>query len=28
LPIYAELRPEQVAEVVQVLENTNLVWAA
>jgi dTDP-4-amino-4,6-dideoxygalactose transaminase len=28
LPIYAELRPEQVAEVVQVLENATLVRAA
>jgi dTDP-4-amino-4,6-dideoxygalactose transaminase len=28
LPIYAELRPEQIAEVVQVLENANLVRAA
>jgi len=28
LPIYAELRPEQVAEVAQVLENENLVCAA
>ena len=28
LPIYAELRPEQVAEVVQALENAHLVQAA
>ena len=28
LPIYAELRPEQVAEVVQALENAQLVQAA
>jgi dTDP-4-amino-4,6-dideoxygalactose transaminase len=28
LPIYAELRPEQVAEVVQVIENASLVRAA
>jgi dTDP-4-amino-4,6-dideoxygalactose transaminase len=28
LPIYAELRPEQVTEVAQVLENANLVRAA
>jgi dTDP-4-amino-4,6-dideoxygalactose transaminase len=28
LPIYAELRPQQVAEVVQVLENAKLVQAA